>query len=226
MDWRRLDLDRIQQALRLLGSADSGEDLSSLLHEEPITLDMLRRLFEGYRYVDWLLDQRIDIFQYGASQHILELNHLVLCGTTPKRRLEFANHIAQTERGFYERAGANVGVLIDWYKRNIRTKPVHLAAGAFLRIVSAPQLFIEGNGRTASLLVSYLLAREGAGPLVVTEASFREYVNAVNRCEAIDRRSFGSLFSLEFAQRHIEHFLETACDPGFLLGLERQERSS
>ena len=127
---------------------------------------------EGYRYVDALLAERVDVFAYGQSRHLLELNHRVLCGITPERRTQFAAHLAETERRFYDRGDGGIGELHDWVQRN-RTRPARaLAAGVFVHAVSTPQLFIEGNRRTAVLVASYLLARGGLPPVVVTAASY------------------------------------------------------
>lgn len=47
------------------------------------------------------------------------------------------------------------------------------AAGVYIRILSDPQLFIEGNHRTGASMTSCLLTREGRAPFVLTERNAR-----------------------------------------------------
>ena len=65
--------------------------------------------------------------------------------------------------------------------------------------VSTPQLFIEGNRRTALLLASYLLARGGLPPVVVTAESYPRFDEISERAVAIDRRGFASGIALTLA---------------------------
>ncbi|MER2509367.1 Fic family protein [Amaricoccus sp.] len=214
-EWRRLDLGRIGGVLDALGAADGDGALSDAFAEEPITADALRRLFEGYRHIDRLLADRVDVFDYGATRHLLELNHIVLCGVSPERRAQFRDHIEETERVFYERPG--IGELVDWYKRNRSRAPRKLAAGLFVRFVSAPQLFIEGNGRTATLLASYHLARSGLPPLVIGAENFGRYAEILRRAGGIDRAAFSSLFAAEFVAHRLVGLMTDTGDPAFLL---------
>lgn len=212
MDWRRLDLEAIGQAL---SGMEAAQELTGDLPEEPLTEDAVRRMVAGYRYVDDLLAARTDIFCYGETRHILELNHLVLCGTTPERRAQYQKHIDETQRRFYERSG--IGDFMEWYKRNRTGSPQALASGVFLRVLSSPQLFIEGNSRTATLLVSYVRVRAGLAPLVVTVDMFRRYVGMVERCTALDRTGFASLFTGVALHRRLTEFLADACDERFVM---------
>jgi len=192
LTWARLNIAAIDATLAAIASSPR-ELIDAARSDEPLTADALRRLGEGYRYVDELLASRTEIFQYGQTRHILEINHRVLCGTTPERRLQFADHIAETERWFYERPGAGISGLFGWLQRHRSQAPLQLAAGVFVQVLSYPQLFIEGNSRSATLLASYLLARSGLPPLVVTPEFFPRYSQQVDRCEAFDRNGFASV---------------------------------
>jgi hypothetical protein len=50
-----------------------------------------------------------------------------------------------------------------------------VAAGC--RGVSEPQLLIEGNHRTGALVLSYILAREGRPPFVLTAENAKAYLD-------------------------------------------------
>lgn len=215
MAWARLNLPRIDAALAELG-ATPRVSLDAAGSDEPMTADALRRIGEGYRYVDALLAERTEIFRYGASGSVLEVNHRVLCGVTPERRRQFADHIAETGRRFYDRPNAGIASLFAWLQRNRTHAPLAVAAGVFVQVVSQPQLFIEGNGRSAVLLASYVLARAGLPPLVVTAAHYAGYRELAERCSAIDRTRLASAFALSAATARTTAFLKETADPRFL----------
>jgi len=215
MRWGRLNIPEIEAALERLGVA-SRDDLDPSRSEEALTPDTLRRLAEGYRYVDRLLEDRTEIFRYGQTHHILELNHRVLCGVTPERRKQFAAHITETERWFYDRPRAGIGAFFEWLQRN-RTKPPRvIAAGIFVQVISTPQLFIEGNRRAATLLASYVLARSGLPPLVATAEVYLRYRQETERCNAIDRDRIASTFTTAMATVRVAEFLQETVEPRFL----------
>lgn len=215
MAWARLNLAEIDAALAEL-AATPRVVVDAAGSDEPMTADALRRIGEGYRYVDALLAKRAEIFRYGASGAILEVNHRVLCGVTPERRYQYAEHIAETGRRFYDPPGAGVAALFGWLQRNRTQPPLALAAGVFVQVVSRPQLFIEGNGRSAVLLASYVLARAGLPPLVVTARHYPTYRALAERCSAIDRTRVTSAFALSGVTARVAAFLKEAADPRFL----------
>jgi len=219
----RLNLVEIDAALAELG-ATPRVVLDAAGSDEPMTADAVRRVGEGYRFLDALLADRTEIFVYGGSGTILELNHRVLCGVTPERRRQFADHVAETERWFYDRP-EGMAALYDWLQRNRTRPPVPFAAGLFVQVVSRPQLFIEGNGRTAALLAGYVLARAGLPPFVVTAARYPAYRALAERCSAIDRTRLTSAFALAGATARMTAFLQEAADPRFLAAPEAAAQS-
>lgn len=215
LPWRRLDLDEIARSLQVLGGLAAAGALEHESTDEPVTGEALTNLFEGYRYVDDLLARRAEIFGFGASRLMLELNHIVLCGSAPENRVQYAGHIAETERHFYDEP-ESIGAFHDWFRRNATLAPQPLAAGVFAHILSTPQLFIEGNSRTATLLAGYILARSGMPPLVVTPRWLRSYHEVVGQCSAVRRDAFAGRLSLGTAAHRAGEFLALACEPRFL----------
>lgn len=89
-------------------------------------------------------------------------------GRDPARRLEYAQHLAATEEHFFNNVEGGIKDLYNWYQAYRSESVWKRAAGVYVRILSKPQLFIEGNNRTGSLIVSYLLMRAGLPPFVLT----------------------------------------------------------
>ena len=106
-------LDAIGQALEKLSGWNVDDD-SLAPGAAPGFKDARRRMLNGYVFVDSLLAAGRDPFAFGGSHLLLELNHVVLCGTTPARRAEFARHIAATERRFYEDHACGADSFYDW----------------------------------------------------------------------------------------------------------------
>jgi len=84
-------------------------------------------------------------------------------------------HIAATERRFYEDHECGADSFYEWVDENRGQKPLVFAAGVYRRIVGAPQLFIEGNQLTATLVASFVLGRGGLPPLVWTRTTFEAF---------------------------------------------------
>lgn len=214
MAWSRLNLEAIDVAIAgvaVLGPAPG---------EEPRGPDTLRRLALGYAYVDALLAAHVDLFAYGSSPHLLELNHRVLCGVTPERRQQYAGHIAETERRFYDDSNGGVGEVVDWYRRNAGRRPAALAAGMFVEIVSTPQLFIEGNQRTGTLVAAYLLARAGLPPMVVTDRSDARYRALADRASGVTRGGLTGRLQVHGTVSRLTDLIEDCADTRFLRAAE------
>lgn len=219
LGWARLELGMIAAALEATRlSRERGRTAAGAADadDESMGADATARLISAYRYLDGLLERRVALFGYGSSEHLLELNTRILCGVTPERRVQFAGHIAATTTWFYDRNGGDIGGLADWVRRNDGQAPRWLAAGAFVHIVSSPQLFIEGNRRTAALVASYLLARAGLPPLVVTADLYAAYQAVSEPVAAIERNSFLGTIAGRRAATRFATFLAEAARPDLL----------
>jgi hypothetical protein len=141
-------------------------------------------MVEGYRFVDGLLADGRDPLAQGESRSLLEINHIVLCGLSPERRTENEEHVAATEARFYDDHEAGADGFYDWLKRSRGGLPEEFAARLYVRMVSSPQMFIEGNQRTATLCASHVLAAHGEPPLVAHPA----FMPVAAACRRVDRR--------------------------------------
>ena len=183
---------------------------------EPVGGDTRRRMVEGYGYVDYLLASGQDPFVYGGSGLLLEMNHLVLCGRSPERRAEFARHIEATERRFYGDPLCGADAFYSWAAQARHLAPTGYAARSFYHIVSTPQLFIEGNRRTATLLASYVLGRVGSPPLVIDTQTFPTYVSLSAASKAVDRRRLASSLYEWFLVKRLQRLITRSGNTRFL----------
>jgi prophage maintenance system killer protein len=150
-------------------------------------------MVNGYRFIDQLLAQGANPFAMGNSALLLEVNALVLCGCDEKDRDNFSRHIKQTRQKFYDDAQGGVGSLMEWYGFHENDNLWRKAAGLYIHITSQPQLFIEGNHRSAILLISYLLGREGYPPFVLTPANAKELLDQTQSITELKKHGFSAL---------------------------------
>ena len=106
---------------------------------------------------------------------MLELNIIVHLGVHPDARNEYYGFIRHTEERFVARFPS----LMKWYERHEyhEADPYKVAAGLYVKILAHPQLFVEGNHRTGSLIIDYYLLIKGKDPFVLTPHNAVEFFN-------------------------------------------------
>ena len=141
----------------------------------------------------------------------------MLCGTDEHKRCEYKKHIAATRRHFYARTDVGIQDLAEWHALHAH-EPVWLrAAGLYIRILAEPQAFIEGNDRTGSLAMSYVLGREGQPPFVLNPANAQTYFEVSTLIKKTPRNSLNSLFWLPRLKGRLAAFLKSQADPAYWL---------
>jgi hypothetical protein len=175
MDNYRLDLKTIEQSLREVQREfpKINEILQS--RRDSMTDAVLENMLSGYIFVDQAVADGADLFTLRHATALLELNHIVLCGLNEQVRQEYQTHIEITTQRFYEQEEFNIDDILRWYYKHEKESAWRRAAGVYVRILSQPQLYIEGNHRTGALIMSYLLVREGKAPFVLTVDNAKAY---------------------------------------------------
>jgi hypothetical protein len=172
---RRLNLIAIEASLRAVQADFESINATLDTPRDPLSDEVLERMLLGYEQVDRYLADGLDLFAPGNSCSLLELNVLVLCGRDERVRDECASQIEATKEHFYENTEGGVAALVDWV-RGLNGAPVwRRAASTYIHILSQPQLYIEGNHRTGSLVMSWTLARDGKPPFVLSVDNAKAY---------------------------------------------------
>lgn len=208
----RLDLDRIEASLYEVKNNFEALNEKLLMRREPLTDQIIGNLLEGYAYVDQLLEDRVEVFSPSGLDHILELNHLVLCGSSARVRLEYGPHLLETRRRFAE----GIDEIADWYERKRHKSATRRAAGVYVLSVSQPQLFLEGNHRTGALVASYILVQEGLPPFVLTPKNAVAYFNPSTLIKYRHKEKFfDRQYYLKKYRRGLQEFFEETLDKRF-----------
>jgi len=177
---------------------------------------IVENMLSGYAFVDGLLARKVDLFSVTQLRCFLELNAIVLCGLDPKVRVESARHLAATEKHFYDEKDGGIRDIIEWYEMHANESAWKRAAGVYIRVLSEPELFIEGNHRTGALIMSYILAREGHPPFVLTVDNAKAYFDPSTLITKKKKKSLTLLLEMRRLKRQFADFLKSQENPKYL----------
>ncbi|MDI6770004.1 MAG: Fic family protein [Anaerolineales bacterium] len=85
--------------------------------------------------------------------------------------------------------------------------PAEVAAQAHYRLVSIHP-FVDGNGRTARLLMNLILVREGYPPAIIRKEDRRKYINALEKAQTGGSRDDFTALIYEAVGRSLDIYLE------------------
>jgi hypothetical protein len=185
-------------------------------HRDPLDDDVIENMLAGYALVDRLVSAGVDIFAMGHLSHWLQLNAVVLCGEDDNAMERHHRLLEATETRFYQEPEGGIRDVMDWFAFN-RNKDVWFrAAGIYNRILSQPQLFIEGNHRTGALVISYLLLREGEPPFVLTSRNAKGFFDPSSLMKKTKKRKLAEQLKFGRLTRTFAEFLEKHSSEDFL----------
>ena len=207
MDHYRLDLKTIEQSLRDVQR--EFPKINEILHSrrDPMTDAVLENMLAGYTFVDKAVADGVDLFTLRHVTALLELNHIVLCGLNQQVRQEYHTHIEATTQRFHEQEEFNIDDILRWYDRQEDESCWKRAAGVYVRILSQPQLYIEGNHRTGALIMSYILMRDGKAPFVLTVDNAKAYFDPSTLIKETKKTATTVLTKLPRMKKRFANFL-------------------
>jgi hypothetical protein len=166
----RLDLKAVEAALenveRQWPQIDAELDRQRIGRKDPFSAFLRGNMVTAYSLLDDLVSRHVHPFSRDGIGQMLMLNNRVHYGSDPVLMAEFASAIDANTTKFYD----NIEPIIAWYERHARRgdHPLKLAAEAYVSILGYPQLFIEGNHRTGSLIASWINLHAGFPPFVLS----------------------------------------------------------
>ena len=212
----RFDLQAIEACLHRTRMAFDAINARLRVRRDRLDDEVVGNMVQGYAYIDELVRDGINIFALGSLKGLLEINRLVLCGSSENRRRRYSAHLKVTERHFYEEREGGVQDLVEWMEDHARDDVWERAAGVYIRILSKPQLFLEGNHRSGTLVISYILAREGLPPFVLTPENASTYFDPSSLITDTRKKSLSMVFKIPAVKKRLAAFLRQQSDPEFL----------
>lgn len=212
-----LDLAAIAASLRAVQAEFPRINAQLRSQRDSMTDAVVDNLMAGYTFIDTALHDQVDLLSAAHLHSLLELNHLVLCGLDPAVRQEHRQHLAVTAQRFYDHEGGyDVGNIFTWYHKHAHQSSWKRAAGVYVRIVSQPQLYLEGNHRTGALIMSYILAREGNPPFVLTVDNAKAYFDPSTLIKQTRKTPATLLAKLPRMKKRFAAFLHEQADAHYL----------
>jgi hypothetical protein len=211
-----INLCAIEAALRELQSVFPEVNHKLFDHRDSLDDDVIEKMLEGYALVDRLVTDGADIFAMGYLSHWLQLNAVVLCGEDADTLEQHHRLLQATETRFYEERDGGIRDVMEWYALNQNKSVWFRAAGIYNRILSEPQLFIEGNHRTGALIISYILVREGQPPFVLTENNAQGFFDPSSVIRKVKKRNLMEQIKFKRLTRAFSDFLESQSNLDFL----------
>jgi hypothetical protein len=183
---------------------------------EPLDRLAVHHMMGGYAFVEELIERKIELFSLGHLRLFLELNALVLCGRDKQVRLDSAQHLVATDKYFFDNEDGGIRDVVEWYALHANESAWMRAAGVYIRILSEPKLFIEGNHRTGALVVSYILAQDGHPPFVLTAGGAKDFFHWSALFSTKRKTDFLLRWQMPWLRRNFAAFLAAQSDRRFL----------
>ena len=213
----RLNIPEIAWSLKQTQLHFKSINKSLNVRRGKLTGEAVDNMIEGYRFVDTLLAEGADPLAMGNSALLLEINTLVLCGSDSANRHSFSRHIEKNREYFYDNQQGGVGSLMEWRDFHAHDNIWKKAAGLYIHITSQPQLFFEGNHRSAILIMSFLLAREGYPPFVLTADNAKELLDHSRQISELKKNSVRMLIQVPRLRSQLAETLKRSLDRRHLL---------
>ena len=211
--YRKFDLKKIEKALNGVKSNFAEINDQLLLKREMMTDVIIENIISAYDYLNGLLSKGMDLFNPAGLHAICELNHIILCGRDEEKRYEFHKHINETR----ERFNQGIRPILKWYKKNTGLKPFKLATGFYIRALSQPQLFFEGNHRTENIVINYILMGRNVAPFILTTLNAVEYFEPSAKVKFTHKNKIKSnLFTFPDQQKTLMKLLKKHVDDRYI----------
>jgi len=201
LHWTQIDdeLDR-----RGIGRKDTFDDVVRM------------RMMSAFSYLDDLLSRQIPPFSTASIEPMLLLNHRVHYGTDRQLYSEYATAREATEEKFRQ----HIEPIQHWYEQHMQQgdHPLKIAAEIYVSILGYPQLYIEGNHRTGSLIADWISVYHGFPPFVLSvENAIAYFAPSAEIKNFVDKSTWRGRARLPKYRKSFLAFWESHIDKRYLL---------
>lgn len=196
---------------------------------DPLGDSLQHRLLAAYALLGDAVANGLDLLAPGHSLKLLQINHTILYGAQGRRERDNVRALEASERRFYEgdalarSRGLNSGVadLVAWCETHRRLTTEERAAGVYVRTLCTPQLFVEGNHRSAMLFASHELLHAGRPPFVLGVDNVAPLRSCSVEIGRVARNGLSSWARARRLRRRIASIILASADPAHLTRSDR-----
>jgi hypothetical protein len=217
----RLNLETIAYSLKTVEmhwtEIDDELDLRGIGRKDtPFNGVVRMRMMSAYQYLDTLLSQRMPPFSPESIVHMLCLNHRVHYGTDQRLMSEYAKAIEATTKKFYQ----HIGPIQRWYEKHRQwgNHPLKLASEIYVSVLGYPQLYIEGNHRTGSLIANWISVYNDFPPFVLSaDNAIAYFAPSIEIKNFADKSTWRGQARIPKYRKSFLHFWEHHIDSRYLI---------
>lgn len=183
--------------------------------DTPFTNTIRMRMMSAYTYLDELLAQQIPPFSPKSIEPMLLMNERVHYGTDRQLLSEYKKARKATAEKFHQ----NIVPIQNWYERHQKRgdHPLKLAAEIYVSILGRPQLYIEGNHRTGSLVADWITVYYGFPPFILSSDNAIAYFAPSAEIKSFaDKSTWRGMTRLPKYKKSFLAFWEHHIDPRYL----------
>lgn len=189
----RLDLKEIAKAYddvfqNWQAIDDELENLKIGRRDTPFDQTLMDNMLSAWDYIDFFMKNKdYDLLSARGGPHMLEINHRVHYGLNKKLRHEYKKALVATTEKF----ATQVKPIREYYRVHTKrkTSPNKIAANIYISILGMPQLFIEGNHRSGSVIASWINLINHNPPFVLTRENAIAFFRPAQEIKKFNKRS-------------------------------------
>jgi hypothetical protein len=189
----RPDLHEIEKSYQevLLHWADIDNQLDKLKigrKDTPFSQDLMEDMLCAWEYLDYFIQKKkYSLFSREGGPHMLEINHRVHYGLDYDQREEYQKALNATTDKFSK----HIVPIRKYYKRETghRTSVNKIASEIYIAILGQPQLFIEGNHRSGSIIASWINLANDKPPFVLSVENAVAFFQPAQEIKKFNKRA-------------------------------------
>lgn len=185
--------------------------------DTPFDKQLMENMLLGWEHMDYVLRKKdYSLLSKHGQPDMLEVNHCVHYGKDFKLRQEYKKALNATAEKFT----GQIPPIEKYYKKTMRkrSKPYEVAAEVFVSIVGMPQLFIEGNHRSGSIIASWVNMVHDRPPFVLTVDNALTFFAPAQVIKKFNKKSaWRSMTKLPKYKANFRNFWKGHCDMRFAL---------
>lgn len=184
--------------------------------DTPFDRKLMENMLVAWEYMDYFIRNKdYSLFSSEGGPHMLEINHRVHYGVDYLQREEYTKAIDATTEKF----SRQVGPIRKYYKKKIESKKSidKIASEIFISILGQPQLYIEGNHRSGSIVASWINLVHNKPPFVLSVDNALAFFQPAQEIKKFNKRStWRSLTKLPKYKSDFKKFWVNCCDMRFV----------
>jgi hypothetical protein len=184
--------------------------------DTPFDKKLMENMLSAWEYMDYFIRNKdYSLFSKEGGPDMLEINHRIHYGLDYLQRQEYIKAIDATTEKF----SRQVIPIRKYYKKKMKQgeSTNKIASEIYISILGQPQLYIEGNHRSGSIVASWINLVHNKPPFVLSVDNALAFFKPAQEIKKFNKRStWRSLTKLPKYKRDFKKFWVSCCDMRFV----------